>query len=168
MRSFRSINIRRMRGVAAVELAFFMVPLMMIAFGAVEYGRAIYSYNTLTKASRDAVRLLAQNNPTDASYAARQAEARCLVLHGNPDCTGAVLVPGLTAGHVVLCDRVHLDGCTDGPYGNVLTGEGLINLVEVKITGYQFLFIGLPARANMTAQGPLVFGDIRAIMRQIV
>lgn len=158
----------RIKGVVAVELAILMVPLMMLAFGAVEFGRAIYHYNTLAKAVRDGARLLAQNNPADASYAARQNEARCLVMHGNIDCTGPTLVPALTAAHVVLCDRVHLNGCTNGPYENVPTGEGLINLVEVKIDGYQFDYLGLPVRFDLSALPPIVFADIRSIMRQII
>lgn len=159
---------RSMQGVVAVELAILMIPLIMLAFGAVEFGRAIYHYNTLAKAVRDGARLLAQNNPTDASYAARQNEARCLVMHGNTACTGPTLVPALTAAQVVLCDRVHLDGCTNGPYGNVPTGAGLINLVEVKIDGYQFTYLGLPVTVTLSALPPIVFDDIRAVMRQII
>ena len=48
------------RGVAAVEFAIVLVPLLIIAFGAAEYGRAIYQFNTLVKSVRGAVRMVAQ------------------------------------------------------------------------------------------------------------
>lgn len=168
MRRFSVAKRAAMQGVAAVELAILMIPMIMLAFGVVEYGRALYHYNALGKAVRDGARLLAQNNPADASYAEKETQARCLVVHGNMGCTGATLVPDLTAAHVVVCDRVHLDGCTDGPYGNVATGEGLINLVEVKIEGYQFTYIGLPVGVDLARLTAITFNDIRAVMRQII
>lgn len=157
-----------MRGVAAVEYAILLLPMMLLAFGVVEYGRALYQYNTLVKNVRDGVRILAQNNPTDEAYADIQTDARCLVIYGNTACTGAPLVPGLTTGHVQICDRIHFANCTgavQGDYLNVETGLGVINLVEVRITGYQFEFLGLPF---VTSSASLNFTDIRAVMRQIV
>ena len=36
---------KTLRGVAAVELALTMVPLLILTFGVTEYGRAIFTYN---------------------------------------------------------------------------------------------------------------------------
>ncbi len=44
----------RMRGVAAVEFALVLIPLIVLATGVAEFGRAIYQYETLTKATRNA------------------------------------------------------------------------------------------------------------------
>ena len=68
----------RNRGVAAVELAIVITPMVLMMFGAVEFGRAIYTYNTLDKTVRDAARHLSQHGPGDAAI---QTEARCLAVH---------------------------------------------------------------------------------------
>lgn len=157
------------RGGIAVEFAILLIPMLVMAFGVVEYGRAIYHYNALVKAVRDGARLLAQNNPADASYAQRQTEARCLVMHGNTQCAGPVLVPGLEAQHVRICDRVHQDGCDSAyPYANVPTGAGLINVVEIRIDGYQYNYLGLPMGPTLVRLTSTVFDDIRAVMRQVI
>lgn len=157
-----------MRGVAAVEFALLLLPMMIMAFGVVEYGRALYQYNAVAKASRDAVRLLSQNSPLDADYANVQTEARCLVVHGNRECDGDALAPGLATGHVQICDRVNWANCagsTPANYLNVSTGMGLINLVEVRIASYAFSYLGLPF---VSTAASIVFGDISTTMRQIV
>lgn len=167
LQTYAVIRRGTMRGVAAVEFALLLLPMMLLAFGVVEYGRALYQYNTIAKASRDAARLLSHNNPLDTDYGTAQAEARCLVVHGNTGCTGDPLAPGLTTDHVQLCDRVNWIDCGDNatPYMNVPTGMELINLVEVRVTGYSFSFIGLPF---VTASTGILFGNISTTMRQIV
>lgn len=170
MRAFSPVNRAFMRGAVVVEFAILLIPLITMAFGIVEYGRAIYHYNALVKAVRDGTRLLTQNSPTDASYADRQAEARCLVMHGNINCSGPILVPGLAAGNVLICDRVHFAGgcAAQATYQSVPTGFGLINLVEIRITGYQYNYLGLPLGWTLVQLTSTVFDDIRAVMRQII
>jgi len=116
-------------GVAAVELALLLAPLLVMLFGVTELGRAIYTYNTLDKTVRDAARHLSQHGPGDALIA---AEARCLTVHGNPECTGPVLAPGLSTREVVLCDAV----LCPATHAGQSTGLGAVNLVTVGITGY--------------------------------
>jgi hypothetical protein len=112
---------------------------------------------------------LTQNNPADASYANRQTEARCLVMHGNINCEGPTLVPGLLAQHVLICDRINFGDCaSQATYQNVATGQGLINLVEIRISGYQYNYLGLPLGWALVELTSTVFDDIRAVMRQIV
>ena len=72
----------RPRGVAAVEFALLLTPLILLVFGTTELGRAIYSYDTLDKTVRDAARHLSQHGPGDATAA---AEARCLAAYGSLD-----------------------------------------------------------------------------------
>jgi len=148
-----------MRGVAAVEFALLLVPMVLLAFGAAEFGRALYQYNTLAKAARDAARLLSQNSPSDVDYPLDQA--RCLTVYGNNDCTEPALVSGLTADMVQVCDRV---SCPGPSYANVATGSGAINLVEVRITGYAFNAL-VPF---VTLGTTIPFGDIRVTMRQVL
>lgn len=120
------------RGVAAVELGFLLVPLVLLAFGITEYGRAIYTYNTLVKSVRDAARHLTSQTPGDANA---HADAACMAAFGNPGCTAPALAPGLTTAMVQTCDAVRTCAGIDTA---TATGSGTINLVVVRITGYPF------------------------------
>ena len=93
----------RQRGVASVEFALLLVPLLVIAFGALEYGRLVYHYDTLVKSVRSAARMIAQHNPDDqAVYATSVAEARCLAAYGVSSCTEnqTPLVPDLSLSNI--------------------------------------------------------------------
>jgi Flp pilus assembly protein TadG len=119
------------RGVAAVEFALLLTPLVLMIFGTTELGRAIYSYNTLDKTVRDAARHLSQHGPGDTVIA---TEARCLAVYGSTDCTGSVVAPGLTTGMVSICDA----SLCPGSHANISTGLGSINLVTVSIQNYPY------------------------------
>lgn len=117
------------RGVAAVELALLLAPMLVLLFGVTELGRALYTYNTLAKTARDAARHLSQHGPGDPLIA---AEARCLAVHGNTDCSGAALATELSTQQIRLCDAV----LCPATHAGRSTGLGAINLVTVSVAGY--------------------------------
>lgn len=119
------------RGVAAVEFALLLIPLVLMIFGTTELGRAIYSYNTLDKTVRDAARHLSQHGPGDAAIA---AQARCLAVYGNVDCAGNPVAPGLNVGAVNLCDALSCPAS----HAAQPTGLGVVNLVTVSIQDYAY------------------------------
>jgi Flp pilus assembly protein TadG len=128
----------RTRGVAAVEFGLLLIPLVLMAFGTTELGRAIYTYNTLDKTVRDAARHLSQHGPGDSAVA---NEARCLAVYGKYPCnpsTDPAVADGLTMSDIVICDAVDATGCPGQPHANVLTGLGSINLVTVRVQGYAY------------------------------
>lgn len=152
-----------MRGVAAVELALLIIPMLLLVFGVAEYGRALYQYNTLVKSVRDSARMLTLYSPSDADYPL--AQAKCQAVYGTScDKKGAPLLPGLTTDMVIVCNPTTAEGCDLPAYGNVPTGNGTINLVEVRIHGYQFTPM-VPAVTNVSV---FMFNDIRVTMRQIL
>lgn len=171
MRYRSHIHPCRQRGVASVEFALLLVPLLVIAFGALEYGRLIYHYDTIVKSVRSAARLIAQRNPDEpSSYTTALSEARCLAVYGVLQCTQTQepLVPGLALSNVKICDRssvTECDGMSLNDVKSVATGTdtGTLNLVVVRITGYEFNFLGLPFTG---AGGGLVFQPIQSVMRQ--
>lgn len=124
--SFQGRHASRRRGVAAVELAFLLMPLTLITFGATEIGRAIYTYNTLDKTVRDAARYLSQHGSGDATI---QNQAACLAVYGNTACASPALAPGLTVANVSVCDPIACPATHQG----VATGLGTVNLVSVSI-----------------------------------
>jgi hypothetical protein len=142
------------RGVAAVEAAFLLIPLVILLAGVVEGGRLVYEYNTIAKSTRDAARYLSTVAP-----GAGHVAAACLAVHGNPGCTGDPLVQGLDVANVSICDATncpatHRHVPVEGP-----GATGVVNLVTVSISGYQSV--------NYLLMTPTVdFDAISTTMRQ--
>lgn len=156
----KHLNKQIQHGVVAVEFALLIIPMLLMVFGVAEYGRAMYQYNTLVKATRDGARYL-----TTQAAGSGINTAKCLVVYGQDVCSGPKVVANLTTSMVSVCDSV---SCAS-THAAVATGSGVVNLVTVVISGYQFestvsfniggLSIGLP---NIT------FGDISTTMRQVL
>lgn len=127
----KSLPFSLLRGVATVEFALLLTPLVLMIFGTTELGRAIYSYNTLDKTVRDAGRHLSQHGPGDTVIA---GQARCLAVYGTTDCTGTPVAPGLTTGMVSICDAL----LCPSTHASQPTGLGSINLVTVSIQNYPY------------------------------
>lgn len=145
---------RRLRGVAALELALVMIPLTLLLVGAAELGRALYTYNVLGQSVRDAVRYLSQQPPGDA--AARQV-ARCLSVYGNEDCAGTPLAVGLATNQIVICDA---QACP-ATHAAQQRGNAVMDLVTVSVSGYAFQSVLTWAVPNIT------FRTLSATMRGI-
>lgn len=161
---------RRQRGVAAVEFGILIAPMVLMACGVAEFGRAVYQYDTLTKATRTAARYLSLFSPDDVAYPT--AAAKCLAAYGNSTCSGKPLAPGLTTTMVVICDRVDASGCPGQTFNNVTTYDnpagtgtpaGTVNFVAVRITGFAYT----PVQSFINVSG-LSFGDITTVMRQVL
>lgn len=153
----------RQRGVAMVELAIVLPLLLAICFAITEFGRAIYTYDTLAKSARGAARYLT----TQAAGGAHPI-ARNLVVYGNPAGTGTPLMPGLNSSMVAICDA-SIVTCT----ANVNQGSNpTINTVTVTITGYQFTpLLDLLGFTRFYSGGTssitsITFGNISVTMRQ--
>jgi Flp pilus assembly protein TadG len=149
---------KHQRGVAAVEFGFLIIPLTLMLFGLTEYGRAIYQYNTLVKATRDATRYLTTVAPGNGWGA-----ASCLARYGNTTCSGPLLASDLTADMVEICDATN---CT-ATHAVQDTGQGSVNLVTVTISGYQFQsLINFPVGGLSVGAPNITFGNISNTMRQ--
>jgi len=167
----RGARVRRYQsGAAAIEFALVLIPLLVLAFGIVEYGRAIYHYDTLVKSVRSASRMLAGYDPSDsASFAGAATQARCLAVFGQTNCQNATepLAPGLTTSHIKICTRASVAECPDlrtSDVQNVSTGAGTgtVQLLVVRVDDYHFGFLGLP----FTGAGASVqFRPVSSVMR---
>ncbi len=124
------------KGAVAVEFGILLIPMVVLAFGIAEYGRAIYTYNTLAKSVRDAARYLTSQAPGDPT---EHDKAKCMVVFGSYDCgePDEALAPGLSVSMVQTCDRILKLKC-DGVDTTLNTGSGTINLVVVRINGYAY------------------------------
>ncbi|WP_296225369.1 TadE/TadG family type IV pilus assembly protein [Ralstonia sp. UBA689] len=121
----------RQHGVALIELAITICLLLAVTFAVTEFGRAIYTYNTLTKSTRDAARYLSTQA---AGNSAAYTTAQNLAVYGTPTVGSTPLVPGLKTSMVSICDASNTS-CT----GNIVQGSNpAINTVTVTISGYTF------------------------------
>jgi len=144
-------------GAVAVELALLLIPLIVLAFGVAEFGRAIYQYNTLVKTVRDSARFISQFDSNDpGNYPI--AKAKCLAVYGTEECKSPseALAYGLTESMVNI-----------SPSTIKTAADTSINLVEVSITGYQFQFIFNPLVFFGNTDTSITFGPIQTTMRQI-
>jgi Flp pilus assembly protein TadG len=158
---------RRQEGVAAVEFAVLLIPLLIILTGITEFGRAMYYYNAIAKAARDAARLMSTQTPSDSDYAGLKTKAACTAVYGNQTCSDGPLVPGLSTAMVSICDA---SSCP-GTHANVATGTGVINLVTVTVGGPNNPYAFLPLAPLTPAQFGVAsfnFGPIAVTMRQIL
>lgn len=126
MRFAMKFHTRNQKGVAAVEFGILLVPLVILAFGITEFGRAMYQYNTLAKGTRDAARYLSMKSSDDK---AAKSAAQCLVLYGKTACGGDPLISGFTDTTKVIIKNSALQE---------IPGGGLANLVTVEVVGFQF------------------------------
>ncbi len=131
------MTLRKQRGIAAVELAFILVPMLMVCFGITELGRGLYYYNGLVKATRGATRFLTERDPasppTGETADSIRLKARSLAVCGAQVCAEnyVPLVPGLTLAQVSVCDKLNCPGT----HANIPTGQGSVDLVSVTIGG---------------------------------
>lgn len=137
---------RRQNGAALVEFALVLPLLLLVTFVVTEYSRALYQYNILTKSVRDAARYLSSQNP-----GTKLAQAKNLVVYGNPAGSGTALALGLTTGQV------------PDPVWALAGTAPVINTVTIKITGYTFT----PLFATVLGVnfGTITYADISATMR---
>jgi Flp pilus assembly protein TadG len=125
------MKFHKQTGVAAVELALILVPMLILCVGIAELGRALYQYDGMVKAGRGAARYLTQQSLSqDASFNTAVSVAKSLAVCGKSTCAASDqrLVAGL--------DDVSQVSITK--YANVPTGKGTVSLVLVTISDVQF------------------------------
>lgn len=149
---------RQQRGVAMIEFGLTISILTVIVFGITEFGRAIYQYNTLAKAARDAVRYLSTKAPGNA---AALGEAQCLAVYGRPACSGTPLLPGLATSMVSICDASNCIA-THQAQGSA----PVVNLVTLTIGGANSPYTFNSVVPFVVPNIP--FGAISVTMRQVL
>jgi Flp pilus assembly protein TadG len=140
MRSFTSYRVvgrQHERGLAAVEFAILLPLVLLIMLATAELGRALYQYNTLTKAVRDGARHLSSVALTGGAglidlTPAKLTDTRNLVIYGNTGGTGTPLLPGLAPGQIAVTapDALNVRVQAAYPYQSIfstLPGFGLMS-----------------------------------------
>ena len=99
--------------------------LLLIALGVVEFGRAYYQYNTLTKAVREGARYMSMH----AYDTDELARAKNMTVFGNREGTGSPCLPGLGVGNIAVTPR--------NP-SSATSPTNPPRWVKVSVTGYNF------------------------------
>ena len=125
---------RRFRspGAVAVEFALVLVMLLTLVFAAIEFGRAMFVWNSAVDATRRGARMAAIAEKGDDE---RVRAAMYLGIAGLQNAT------------------VTVDYSADGQFDDTCEGRGSCAFVRVRISGYTFtpLFPFLPASIPMPA-----------------
>lgn len=140
----------RQQGAALIELALSIPFMIMLSMIVIEFGRALYEYNTVTKSVRDAVRYLSANTPNTLC-----TDAQNLVVYGTTTTGTQPLAPGLKTSAV---------SCSWQTTGAL----PLINTVTVTVTGYHFTSpVSSVFGLQLFTNGGINFGNITATMRTL-
>jgi len=115
---FSSMKLRNFgqfqNGVAAVEMAIILIPLLIIVAGLVEFGRTFWYYDALAKATRDGARLMSMADKD--IIADKKGDTEDLVVYA-AGIDGAKVSPTLTSANVLVqCLNASYvsQGCTNG------------------------------------------------------
>lgn len=135
------------KGAALIELALIIPLMLLLSLIVIEFGRALYEYNTVTKSVRDAVRYLSAQTPNTLC-----GNAQNLVVYGSIGSGSTPLAPGLKT-NAVSCSWQ-----TAGTFP-------LINTVTVTVTGYRFQSMASSVFGTTLTNGGITFGAISATMR---
>jgi len=139
-RRFNRLNLGGERGQSLVEMALVSLLFLFLLFGILEFGRALWTYNTIVNGTRAGARWGVVNLANDGD-ATNKDRVRNIVIYGYPDiASGAKLVPGLTPAMITV-SVVPLD--TDSG------GSAINQKVSVSVSGYQFRFL-IPLAPSLT------------------
>lgn len=160
---------RRRRGSALVEFAVVVPVLILLAVLAVEFGRVLYTYNTLAKTVRSATRRLAMtpsNSATNAAWITAQQEACRLAVYGTLTGTATPLLPGLTPSMVQITNSGSLIPAIFAGSGTGCGANCGISTVRITISGYQLqpLFSNVVPSSRLR-NGLMTIEAIKATMR---
>ena len=119
----------RREGQAIVEMALASMLFIFAFFAAMEFARALYSYNTIVHFARMAARYAVVNQTDSASL----DRAKNIAVYGNPDVSsGSPVLPGLTRDMV----SVNLQTLESD-----INGQPVNQKISVVVSGYQFQFV---------------------------
>ena len=129
---FRRKKGKSEKGQSLVEMALVCLIFFFLLFGILEFGRALWTYNTIVQSTREAARWAVVNvaNAADSTDINR---ARNIVIYGYPDVSsGAPLVPGLDSATVTVVIQ---------PLQTDASGTAINEKISVSVSNYQFQFI---------------------------
>ena len=104
MRNTRHGSWAKERGNELIEFALVLPLLVLMLLGAIEFGRAFYTYNILTKSVRNAARYLSDTQVTLSGVVVPGyvAKTQNLAVYGNIVGSGTKIIPDLQTSHITV------------------------------------------------------------------
>lgn len=116
------------KGQTLVEFALAVMLFLTMLFGIIEFGRALWTWNTIVQATRAGARFAVTSDPTN------DAAIKNWVVYHNAAGTGDPVLNGLATTNVNVIFKDNK--------GNDLSGDRYkSDVVQVGVTGYAFNFI---------------------------
>src|SRR5262245_15100300 len=118
------------KGQTLLEFALVTLVFFVLVFGITEFGRALWTWNTIVQATRAGARYAVVETPTS-----NDIEIKKVVAYNDPNANSSStpVVPGLTDSNVSV-RYLNNDG-------TVASNKNVADLIEVGVTGYQFSFL---------------------------
>jgi TadE-like protein len=137
-------------GQSLMEFAIVLPLLLLIAFGIIEFGRAYYQYNTLSKAIRNGARYMSFS-PYDSTNI---SNAQNMVVYGQTSGGSTPVLPGLTPSMISVtpgcpCDPINPPqsvtvAVANYPFNSLV--PGIISLNVTFSPQVMFRYVGPNAR----------------------
>ncbi len=121
---------RAEKGQALLEFALVTLVFFILAFGIIEFGRALWTWNTIAEATRAGARYATTATPTGTD-----TEIKKMVVYKDPNATAGStpVLPGLTESNVTVDYLMN--------NGTAAASKAVADIIQVSITGYQFPFL---------------------------
>jgi Flp pilus assembly protein TadG len=118
------------KGQTLVEFALVTLVFFILVFGITEFGRALWTWNTIVQATRAGARYAVVETPTSDDM-----QIKKVVAYNDPNASSSStpVVPGLTETNVTI-QYLNNDG-------SVASNKNVADLIAVSVTGYQFSFL---------------------------
>ena len=128
---------REERGQTLVEFAFVCVLFLTVLFGIIEFGRALWTWNTIVQATRAGARFAVVEAPS-----ATDDQVKNFVVYYNAAGTGDPVLPGLSTSNVTV-QYMKNSGkvCPDSSSPDPCPDKYAADIIQVSVTGYTFSFL---------------------------
>jgi Flp pilus assembly protein TadG len=128
------------KGQSLVEMALVCLVFFFLLFAVLEFGRALWTYNTIVQSTREAARWAVVNiqNASDSTDIDR---TRNIIIYGYPDVSGGTpLLPGLPSATI----NVSIE-----PLQSDASGTPITEKISVSVSNFQFQFL-IPIAPTIT------------------
>src|SRR5436309_2386060 len=118
------------KGQALLEFAAVTLLFFTLVFGIIEFGRALWTWNTIVQATRAGARYAAVEIPTS-----NNTEIKKVVVYNDPNAgaSSTPVVPGLTEANVRV-RYLRNDGSN-------VANKTMADLIEISVVNYRFTFL---------------------------
>src|SRR5262245_29478999 len=118
------------KGQTLLEFALVTLIFFILLFGIIEFGRALWTWNTIVQATRAGARYAVVEAPTS-----NDTPIKKVVVYNDPNASSSStpVVPGLTETNVIV-NYLNNDG-------SAASNKNVADVIAVEVTGYQFSFL---------------------------